>query len=130
LLVVASSLACAVFRFEVAIMLLGLLAVISLFNHRTGKFGNLLRRSQRAELFVTTNDASTGEQAVVGELLETIKKTAITGTLLSVSHAEGHSSYHIKLSNADGSDGKLPDLVSRIKSISTVSKVNLLYEGS
>ncbi len=126
LVVIANSLACAVFRFDVGLLLVALLAVISLFKNLSA-FSWWLNRHKTCELFITfPNTPSLPRENLFQQIHHRIAEMTIQAELLSISEAEGETSYHLRLKNVRKSHTNLHELPARLKQLEPISHVNLI----
>jgi hypothetical protein len=126
LIVIATSLACAVFRFEVGLLLVTLIAIISVFKNYS-VFSKWLSRQKTCELFLTFSNApSLNRESLVQQIYTQMTDMTIQAELLSISEAEEEVSYHFKLKNIHSKSENLHMLPNRLKQVESISCVNLI----
>lgn len=129
LVIIASGLSCAVFRFEVSLMLAIVLLALALLRQKSFVAQRLFRGVRFCELFIVSNDSNNSQQNVLESVIEIFKKKNLPSKLLSVSNAEGLVSYHMRISQQPQTLD-VPHLVSEIKKLTSVSNVNVIFNES
>jgi len=126
LLLTASSLACAVFRFEVALMLLITLLVVSFVKNSYTLPLPFLRKASSLELFVnlaeSENPLSETYQAIVAHL----KKHELKFSLLSATGSKQSTTYHFKLKQDKESQDTMSELLQKLRTLAKVTNINLI----
>lgn len=129
MVVISTSLACAVFRFDIAVLLLFILSVMVLVRNKFS-LSSFLNKSSQCDLYVTAKrGASPSDVGVLGQIESLIVGDQFKHSVVAISHAEGQSSFHFKVLDKK-SDGRQRHnaLAAKIESLSNISAVNLIFD--
>lgn len=131
LLVIASSLACAVFRFEVSLLLCTLGLVLAWLKTRQFSFSPYSRGRNKLELFITSSKSGQKEPFVLQRTLDLLKGENYNSEVCSVSQSEDQVSYHLRISKSKKGASQNPEsLITQLDKITSVSNVNLIYQSA
>ena len=125
LVVIANSLACAVFKFEVALLLIAF-SVLACLLKQYGLFSGWFMKKGRVELFVTGQPNTNSNPTEV--LTTLITNSGYKAELVSIAVVEGETSYHLKL-KADLGAPQVSTLSESLNDVGWVKTVNVLINS-
>lgn len=128
LIVIANSLSCAVFRYEVALILSLTLGVVAVMRSRLLLFSRFFKGRRSCDLFVTSKAGV--QENILALLSEATQLHALKSELISISQGEESISYHLKISKPELNQSVLEKVSQSLKQIASVSKVNLILNAT
>jgi len=128
LVVIANSLACAVYKFEVSLILTVLLFAVAILRSKNDFVGRLFSKEIKCELFIVAKEDTVEDATLLTKISDLIEGAVSESKLLSISNAEGQTSYHFTLNEKGKSGTVLAPLLAKLKHLSAVSNVNLIYD--
>jgi len=127
LVVIASSLSCAVFRYEVGIILAVVLLVVTFLKKALGEQNFLLNPKRSYDIFITSNKNVPVDCALSEKIIKTLNGKTSAANIVSASESEGQISYHVRVLDSKSKLSFADEVIRSLKAIQHVSQVNLIY---
>lgn len=127
LLVIATSLSCAVFRFEVGVLLIAVLALVTVIKTKGGPISTLFTNRRTCDFFLSSNNPTVNPDVLVGEVKSTFEKEKLSSEIVSISTAEGQTSLHVRVRETRKRLLNLTEAIKSLRSLASISHVNVVF---